>query len=688
MQNIYASMDDINSNMFSNFESLHVLYFGNWDVEELSSEIKKLIHLRVLDIEQTSIEYLPDWIGELFHLQTLRACNDRLKQLPSTLKNLRNLRHLYIEEDVELFAEIGLLTSLRTLKFFRVGNKNGYKIAELGSLNCLKGELQIDNLERVCNKEEAQKADLSNKLKLLKLNLGWKIGREGETTNDENVLEGLQPHSRLEKLGISGFGGRNFPSWTRNMGVDNVGQGSRLPLNKLVKITLSHCSECEEIPMFGQLPNLKCLVLYKLRNVKSINSSFYGAVNDETRTVFPVLEELVLNSLPKLIVLKGIESVDASAVNVFPHLQDLMIQNCGVLKSFPTHFWSFLKQLNFRYIDSYKPLEDIFRLELTLLTKLFIVGIRDVESLPDWLFFSNPNLSKLNILQCSNLREIPNGLGTLNTLKEFRIKDCPNLKRIGDLCVQQSQESLRSLTTLKISMCEALLYLPCDMLGSSLKKLSLEDLSSLENLPEIIARLPKSPRLARLKITNVPQFMTTCFVEIPPRFSSLAWLRIDASVGGLMETVNGILQGCSCLNKLELKGMESWENLPESIQHLTTLSELKLENFGMEELPEWLGNLSSLMELHIHNCMKLRRLPSADAMRRLTELYSLNIEGCPEICLEEASDAADSQWPTISHIPFIYIDGRGIGNDSDCDSDSHEEESRRKGSCLSSSYCF
>ncbi|XP_042031140.1 putative disease resistance protein RGA1 [Salvia splendens] len=425
-------MCHMNDYMFSNFKSLHVLAFQGWKVKDLSSEIKKLIHLRVLDIDKSSIEYLPDWIGELFHLQTLRACNSELKKLPSTLKNLRNLRHLYIRRDVELFAEIGLLTSLRTLQFFRVGDKNGYKIEELGSLNCLKGKLQIDNLERVHNKEEAKKAKLSNKPKLLELYLGWETGREGETTNDENVLEGLQPHSRLKKLEIFGFGGRSFPSWARNMEVDNG-----LPFNKLVKIRLSDCSECEEIPMFGRLPNLKCLGLYRLRNVKSINSSFYGSVNDETRTVFPVLEELMLDDmlddLPKLTVLKGIESGDASAVSVFPRLQHLTIEDCRVLTSFPTHFWSSLKDMRFRGIDSYKPLADIFQTELTLLTELRIDGVDDVESLPDWLFYSNPNLSKLTIIECSNLREIPDGLGTLNSLKELSIKDCPNLKRIGDL---------------------------------------------------------------------------------------------------------------------------------------------------------------------------------------------------------------------------------------------------------------
>ncbi|XP_042030361.1 putative disease resistance protein RGA3 [Salvia splendens] len=652
-----------NDNMFSNFECLHVLAFRGWSVlssdinkVDLSSEIKKLIHLRVLDIDVLPIEYLPEWIGELFHLQTLRACNRKLKKLPSTLKKLRNLRHLYIKNDVELFAEIGLLTSLRTLKFFRVGDKNGYKIEELGSLNCLKGKLEIDNLERVRNKEEAEKAKLSNKPKLLVLYLGWQTGREGETTNDENVLEGLQPPSRLEKLVIKGFGGKRFPSWARNMEVDNG-----LSFNKLVFITLSDCSESEEIPMFGRLPNLKCLGLYRLRNVKSINSSFYGSVNDETRTVFPALEKLVLDTLRKLRVLKGIESVDASAVSVFPRLQHLMIDNCGVLTSFPTHFWSSLKHLSFRRIDSYKPLADIFQTKLMLLTELCIAGIDDVESLPDWLFYSNPNLSKLTIWKCSNLREIPDGVGTLSSLKEFRISECPNLKRIGDLGVQQSQESLRSLTRLEIITCKALLYLPCEMIGSSLERLELEDLSSLENLPEIIARLLKSPCLSYLTITGVPQFMTTCFVEIPPPLSSLKWLNIDASVGGLMETVNGMLQGCSSLTQLYLKGMESWENLPESIQYVTTLYYLSLENFGMEELPEWLGNLSSLGWLNIQNCKKLRHLPSMDAMRRLTKLNTLVMEGCPEICLvEEASDAADSQWPNISHIPNIYIDGRRI----------------------------
>ncbi|XP_047959632.1 disease resistance protein RGA2-like [Salvia hispanica] len=676
--------DKIYGNMFADFKRLHVLILADYGCKELPISIRKLIHLRILVISSTRIKYLPDWIGELYWLQTLYADTASLEELPSTLKYLTNLRHLYIQWPMKLTlpAEIGRLTSLQVLEYFKVGDKDGYKIEELGSLKDLKGKLEISNLEMVENKEEAEKASLSNKSKLSELRLTWGMRGEVEATNDENVLEGLQPHSRLKKLVIEGFKGKRFPSWTQNMAVENVGEDCSVPLNKLIEIRLSNCSECEEIPMLGHLPNLTSLELKGLSNVKSINSRFYGLVNEEARIVFPALETLELGEMSNL---AGWEGVELSEAKVFPRLKYLIIEDCKQLMSFPNHSLSCLKHLIMRSIVSYKPLANIFKTELTSLTKLWLEGIDDLEYLPEWLFHSNPKMWELRIEKCPNLRGLPDGLCNISSLEELFIRECPKLERIGDSSGKQSQSQSQSrglLRHVEICECNALAYFPCEILQSSLEKLKLNSLSSLQNLPSLIDFLPKLHHLKEVTIIGVPQFKTTCFVEIPPSFSSLALLKIDVSMGGSMEAVDGILQGCSSshsLKILQLKGMENWENLPESIQHLNALIILRLENFAMEELPEWLGNLLSLEQLEICFCKKLRRLPSVDAMRRLTRLKLLHISECPEICIEQQSDAVDSQWPKISHIPNIKIDGDIVGVDI-----AYSKERRRKHMCLMS----
>ncbi|XP_057781462.1 putative disease resistance protein RGA3 [Salvia miltiorrhiza] len=263
---LITSKADISDVNFSDLESLHVLQLHS-EVKKLPS-IRKLIHLRDFDISKTRIEVLPNWIGEFFHLQTLRVDSSDFRirrKLPSTIKYLINLRHLYINERAELPMGIGRLTCLQTLKYFPVGDENGCKIEELGSLNNLKGELRICNLERVHDKEEAWKANLFEKSKILNLVLKWNLFREGER-NDEDVLEGLQPHSDLRVLQIDGFKGSRFPLWTMKMSVGDAPQGSWVLLNKLMSLTLWNCKECEEIPMLGQLPNLKSLVLSGLEN--------------------------------------------------------------------------------------------------------------------------------------------------------------------------------------------------------------------------------------------------------------------------------------------------------------------------------------------------------------------------------------------------------------------------------------
>ncbi|XP_057781717.1 putative disease resistance protein RGA3 [Salvia miltiorrhiza] len=668
---------------FLDLESLHVLRL-EYGVKELSSSIRKLIHLRHFDISYTKIEYLPDWIGEFFHLQTLRANSEYLTKLPSTIKYLINLRHLYIHEFVELPMGIGGLTSLQTLTHFPVGDENGCKIEELGSLNDLKGELYICNLERVHDKEKARKANLFQNSKILKLGLEWGDEREGER-NDENVLEGLQPHSDLREFDISGYKGSRFPLWTQKMAVGDVG------LNKLMSLSLIDCKECEGIPMLGQLPNLKSLKLEGWSNLKCINSSFYGMVNKDTRIVFPALEKLELIDMPKLTEWVEIEVSGGSEVKLFHRLQHLEIKWCEQLMSVPglgqlpnlkslkLEGWSNLKCINSSF---YGMVNNDTRIVFPSLEELIL---EHMPKLAEWaeievsggsevkLF---PRLQHLEIQWCEQLMSVPSHVSSCleylwihrtaleclpadwlfsnnQTLSELNIWGCPNLRELGDRdsSGEQSQGSFTSLRKIRISGCKALEHLSCEMLGFSLENLSLTDLSSLKNLARVIDCLPKLPRLTELEIGGVPKFMATGCLKSSP-FPSLRQVGMDVSMG--VETVDAILQGCChSLDQLTLKGMESWECLPESIQLLTALSQLELKNFGMEELPEWFGNLSSLKELYLWNCKRLRRLPSMEATQRLTTLKKLSIWDCPELVIKR--EAADSEWPKVSHIPSITI---------------------------------
>ncbi|KAG6395410.1 hypothetical protein SASPL_146055 [Salvia splendens] len=549
---------------FSDFKCLHNLTLSGHNYKELPNSVRELIHLRNLNITTKDIVNLPEWIGELHHLQTLRAKIWKLEKLPSTLKYLINLRHLYVSR-IELPAEIGRLTNLQTLPHFTVGEEKGYQIEELGSLKNLKGSLVIHNLEMVRDKEEALKANMFQKPNLLDLAFEWDEGREDER-NDESVLEGLQPHANLKKLRIIGFQGKRFPTWSEKMEVEDGPQGSWVPLDNLIEIRLVWCPEIEEVPRLEHLPNLKSLSLDGLDKVRSINT-------------------------------------------VFNHLTSLEIKELDRL-----------------------------------------------ECLPEWLFLNNQNLSYVTISSCPVLRGLPDGLDTLHSLKGLCIMYCENLKSIGN----PSGRSRGILRELNITECGELMELPRQMLESwapTVEDLKLEGLGRLKNLPTLMDCLAKSStRLTYLRILGVPKLMAASSASIESwDLSSLRTLEIDVSVEwsseasvGIAETVEGMLQGCcNSLVGLVLKGVENWEWLPKSIENLTVLSWLRMENIGAEELPQWLWNLPFLASFGLYSCHKLKRVDVSKNITKLEALY-VSIRDCPELSI-------DSEWRNRNQRVYITV---------------------------------
>ena len=135
--------------------------------------------------------------------------------------------------------------------------------------------------------------------------------RRKRAINDESVLEGLQPHTHLQKLGIVGFKGQRYPLWTQEMAVRDG------PFINLIQITLAGCSECEQIPRLEHLTNLKSLSLIGLKKVISMNSSFSNVVSLTIRDLQG------LGSLPDYLFSKN------------PNLSKLEIIGCANLEKLP-----------------------------------------------------------------------------------------------------------------------------------------------------------------------------------------------------------------------------------------------------------------------------------------------------------------------------------------------------------------
>ncbi|GKV49368.1 hypothetical protein SLEP1_g56123 [Rubroshorea leprosula] len=548
------SQIDVFHSMSTNLRKVRVLNFCGADIDELPTFLGEMKHLRFLDVSETKIKELPKFITKLYHLQTFRFIYCYKIERPlEGIWDLLNLRHICFNNEQLMPAGIGRLTCLKTLQLFVVGQQKGHQIEELGCLNQLRRKVEIRNLDMVRDKEEAMGARLSEKDAIQELQLVFRkketihklpiayyeqsSGRKdrceddgGRCKNDEDILEGLQPHSNLKGLTIEHYCGKSCPSWmleTKNF------------LKNLMFMTFSECPWLESIPSLSLSKEAKVKIKY-CKNLKSIADS----------------------SLQKLIIKKCEELVGIEVGPVaMKSLKEVHIESCGKLVNLPMiSKLQSLEVLELQQCQELKMIGDDAPFNSTCLQELNIQDCRSLMSMPSVDGLSS--LQKIEISRCGQLKSIGEDLSTATCLKELSILLCDGLMSFPNL------HGLSSLQNIKIVHCGQLKSIGEDLsTATCLKELTIKYCNGLLSLPNLhgLSSLQKIEIRGCRQLKSIGEDLSTA--------TCLKELTVEGC-DGLMSLPN--LHGLSSLQKIEIRNCGQLKSIEENLSTATCLKELTI----------------------------------------------------------------------------------------------------------------
>ncbi|MFQ6666171.1 hypothetical protein Gotur_032634 [Gossypium turneri] len=301
-------------------------------------------------------------------------------------------------------------------------------------------------------------------------------------------------------------------------------------------------------------------------------------------------------------------------------------------------------------------MQDLVNLKvITLGYSLNLVRIPDLSSAP--------NLEKINLLWCYNLRDLPSSLQHLEKLTLLNVNSCINLRSLpsfykatsltkldlggcSNLCsfpeIMGTIESLRHLVLSETALKE----LPSsigNLIG--LKYLSLNDCENLVCLPDSFYKLKSLTTFhlhgcSRLEI--FPEIMCTMERLHELDLSGTALKELPSPIGNLIGLEHLNMNGCKnlvclpdsfyklkSLERFYLKGCSRLEIFPEIMDTMERLYELDLSGTALKELPSSIGNLIGLEHLNMNDCKNLVCLP--ESFYKLKSLERFYLKGCSRL---------------------------------------------------------
>jgi hypothetical protein len=460
----------------------------------------------------------------------------------------------------------------------------------------------ILGLENVTNREDARDAKLFEKHNLYGLSLKWSdnLDESQDRTSEFEVLNMLQPHNGLKELTIKHYGGVEFPTWLRVPSFSNM---------ELLKI--ESCAKCMSLPLVGQLPSLKHLLIEGAASVKNIGPEFYGdGCSQPFRSLetlhfenmqkwenwipyeeFPKLRKLSITRCPKLV---------GKLPNHLPLLQNIVINECRQLaisiSSFPEHcsleidgskgvmhsgkveFGSLRFKSLSTVLEFTCQIEGLMMEDLTNVVDLTIETCEELA--PLWsnvvgLLQHLPCLRLLNISDCSKLvslvaKEVEEQLqlGLPSKLREIEITNCKVLKSLP--------KPMMYVEYIHISGCDSLTYFAISQLPPTLKRLRIDYCNMLNLVDGDDANSCRSntPLLESLHIAFCPSLVSlTSTEELPATLKQLIICKCEK-----LESIAKSFHHNSSLEVIRIISCENLKSLPMGIQSLSHLHKIRIQN--------------------------------------------------------------------------------------------------------------
>ncbi|KAG1361079.1 putative disease resistance protein RGA4 [Cocos nucifera] len=469
----YKTKMMIKNELFENLRYLRVANLSNTRLESLPDSVGDLLHLRYLNLNRTEIKELPESIGRLVNLEMLNlsGCGS-LHALPKAITKLYNLKCLRLESAplTHVPKGIGKLQHLNHLEGFVVGHEDGRDaqddegcgLEELQSLSQLRF-LEINRLERAQPSGASVLAN-SHFLRTLILECEPPEGEEEAIAIQRNdkIYNELSPRStHLRKLEICNFIGTGFLSWMMSPCLD-------ISFPNLMKVVLSDCYSCPQLPPLGLLPQLKFLSIERAGAIKAIGPEFLlGPRASSAATSFPKLEELYFYHMVNweewsFGMMEGVGEERRGAPNkLLPRLGKLILYHCPKLRALPPlGLLPELRSLKIVRAHAIKTIGPEFLLgprassAATSFPKLEELQFECMLNWEEWSFGMVegvgeerrggpkllPRLRKLKLYNCRMLRALPERLRHATSLQQLEISESAGLKEINNLPSLKSLE--------------------------------------------------------------------------------------------------------------------------------------------------------------------------------------------------------------------------------------------------------